>query len=168
MELYLTAALKQVGEPFSFDETEALAPLAYGGRTIELEAPVHVAGTFVFDGAAVTLDAEADTVLHSVCGFCNTVFSEPFTFPIRERFVKAQLMAPEDEESYPFTGERLDLTKALTDNLLLHMPLTCICSPDCKGLCPICGVNRNLTACNCQPMQKPGPFSALAELSDEE
>jgi uncharacterized protein len=36
-----------------------------------------------------------------------------------------------------------------------------ICSTECRGLCPDCGVNRNLTRCDCAPRQQDSPFASL-------
>jgi len=35
-----------------------------------------------------------------------------------------------------------------------------VCSPDCKGICPVCGRNRNETACQCPAEPVPDVESA--------
>jgi uncharacterized protein len=37
----------------------------------------------------------------------------------------------------------------VTEQLYLGLPLKPICSPDCRGLCPSCGANRNTDPCDC-------------------
>jgi uncharacterized protein len=41
------------------------------------------------------------------------------------------------------------LEDVLREQVLLSLPVRTLCKPDCKGLCPHCGVNRNSQACNC-------------------
>ena len=43
----------------------------------------------------------------------------------------------------------LDLAEVAMTDLRLSMPTKILCRPDCKGLCPVCGQNRNLTDCGC-------------------
>lgn len=166
MELQLAAALKQPGESFSFALEEPVRPQPFGGRTVAFAAPLSVTGRYVFDGKAVAVEGTARTCLRSVCARCAEPFEEPFAFRFSERFVKASEQGA-DEESYPYEGSVLSLTQAVMDNLFLQLPLTSVCRPDCKGLCPVCGVNRNHTACNCAPARPAGPFAALHDFGNE-
>ncbi|MFQ5750583.1 MAG: DUF177 domain-containing protein [bacterium] len=60
--------------------------------------------------------------------------------------------AKEDEESVqlikPHTRE-IDLTAGVREALVLAIPMRVVCSENCKGLCPDCGVNLNEEACHC-------------------
>jgi uncharacterized protein len=56
--------------------------------------------------------------------------------------------AAEAEISY-YPGSGLELADVLLEQVLLAVPLKILCRPDCKGLCPSCGRNRNLEPCNC-------------------
>ncbi len=166
MELNVAEAIKRVGEPFSFSLTEAVPAETFGQRRVDFAEELHITGTYVFDGSGFTLAAVADTALNSVCARCEAAFVEHITFPVNERFSKA--CDPENDEMYPYAGDRIDLMRAVLDNLYLHLPLASLCREDCKGLCPVCGADRNRTECNCQAAQRPGPFAALAPLIDEE
>ena len=61
------------------------------------------------------------------------------------------------------------------DTLILHytgMPdageaLQWLCNPACKGLCPLCGANRNVTSCSCRMEPAKHPLSALQQLLTE-
>ncbi len=37
----------------------------------------------------------------------------------------------------------------LWEEFALALPVKPLCRPDCKGLCPICGQNRNMSECSC-------------------
>lgn len=167
MELSVAVAQKQVGEPFPFEISEAFGPIPYGGRTVDFAAPVRVYGTFVFDGKAFTVAAEAETILKSVCARCAKPFDEPLAFPVNAMFVKAA-EASGDTDAYPYTGDTLDVTKAVLDEFFLSLPLVSECRPDCKGLCPVCGCDRNVQTCHCQPTEAQSAFAALSALSDKE
>lgn len=67
MELQIAAALKQVGEPFSFQLTEPLLPQQFGGRTVVCAAPLSITGQYVFDGKGISVEGTVKTCLRSVC-----------------------------------------------------------------------------------------------------
>ena len=48
-------------------------------------------------------------------------------------------------------AKELDLRPAVREQWLLLAPSFALCSDDCKGLCPTCGADRNVTSCDCAP-----------------
>ena len=105
--------------------------------------------------------------LSSVCARCNEPFEEPFAFSFEDRFVKA-VFHKEEDETYPFEGETIDLTQAFLDELFLQLPMVSLCKPDCKGLCPVCGIDLNRFRCNCAEKTRNSAFDALKALSFED
>lgn len=65
---------------------------------------------------------------------------------------------------YPLTGGQVevDVTPDLLEEVLLQVPQFPVCQESCAGLCPVCGANRNRTACTCR-QEKSGdsPWTAL-------
>jgi uncharacterized protein len=55
-----------------------------------------------------------------------------------------------------YDGEHLDLGEVAREQILLGLPLKPLCREECRGLCPTCGANRNLSACGCPPPEEPG------------
>ncbi len=68
----------------------------------------------------------------------HTHYTELFTFRFR-RNVETELVVPDD--GY------INLAPLTRDYLLLELPIKPLCRPDCKGLCPVCGINLNETLC---------------------
>jgi uncharacterized protein len=58
----------------------------------------------------------------------------------------------------------IDLGEAIRQQFLLSMDLIPVCTPDCRGLCPTCGVNLNIESCQCPPQEVPNPFEVLKNL----
>jgi len=48
-----------------------------------------------------------------------------------------------------YDDEYIDLSDEIRESLLLELPMTVLCSEDCKGLCPSCGQNLNRGECDC-------------------
>ena len=74
----------------------------------------------------------------------------------------------EEDETYPFEGETIDLTQVFLDELFLQLPMVSLCKPDCKGLCPVCGIDLNRFRCNCAEKTRNSAFDALKALSFED
>ena len=73
------------------------------------------------------------------------------------------ITAPETEIGY-YQEDSLALEDVLREQVLLSLPVRTLCKPDCKGLCPRCGENRNSQACNCDEGPSDPRWQALAGL----
>ncbi len=84
------------------------------------------------------------------CRRCLGPVTGELDVPVRELY-RPRLGddAGEDEDTYPLSGELLDLKPLARDALLLDLPLAPLCRIDCAGLCPRCGIDRNEVACDC-------------------
>ncbi|MFZ4584859.1 MAG: YceD family protein [Acidimicrobiia bacterium] len=69
-----------------------------------------------------------------------------------------------DGETYPLDGDELDLEPLLRDAVLLELPSAPLCRPDCAGLCPVCGVDRNRATCSCDTSVRDSRWDALENL----
>ena len=58
--------------------------------------------------------------------------------------------------------------QAFLDELFLQLPMVSLCKPDCKGLCPVCGIDLNRFRCNCAEKTRNSAFDALKALSFED
>jgi uncharacterized protein len=50
-----------------------------------------------------------------------------------------------------YLDERIDLSQMTVEQIVLALPMKPLCKPDCRGLCALCGANRNLASCDCAP-----------------
>ena len=166
MEINIAAALKNIGETFAFSGELAVERQTYLGRELEFMGPVQVGGAYVFDGKLFTVTGTIEASLNSVCARCGEDFTEAVACAFSERFEKAP-ERPDERETYAYEGERLVLDDAVMDNLYLNLPIASVCKEDCRGLCPVCGVNRNMTQCDCRAADAKTPFADLKKLSNE-
>jgi uncharacterized protein len=78
----------------------------------------------------------------------------------------------QDEElrSPYIDGDELDLSTWAHDALTLALPLQLLCRPDCRGLCPVCGVSLNeVDPAAHRHEQEPDPrWAALRELGSDQ
>lgn len=82
------------------------------------------------------------------CARCLTEVTRPFTVEIAE-LVTPIASDPEDadDDGYTIVDEQIDIDQIVRDAIGVEMPFAPLCRPDCQGLCPTCGGNRNLGEC---------------------
>jgi uncharacterized protein len=79
------------------------------------------------------------------CARCLTEFDRPFDVAVSELFVRSP---EEDADVYPLGPDgELDPDQMVRDAIGVETPFSPLCRPDCKGLCEICGGDRNLGEC---------------------
>jgi len=126
-------------------------------------------------GIIATVTARA--TLHLICARCL----EPFQTRAQIAFEEEYRPSIDITTGLPSTipvgdtaflisqNHNLDFREAIRQNLLLAVDLIPVCRPDCRGLCPDCGANRNLQECACRPEETSSPFAILeALLGDQE
>jgi uncharacterized protein len=71
----------------------------------------------------------------------------------------------EEELSASFYRDnRIDLSHMVLEQIVLSLPMKALCGPDCLGLCPECGANRNTERCDCAPEELDPRWSTLKTL----
>jgi uncharacterized protein len=64
-----------------------------------------------------------------------------------------------------YQGEEIEPLDLVKEQVLITVPMVPLHSPDCKGLCPICGTDLNEADCGCKK-DVPGEFGAFSVLKD--
>ena len=73
------------------------------------------------------------------------------------------ITADEAEIGY-YQKDSLLLEDVLREQVVLSLPARTLCKPDCKGLCPRCGANRNTQPCSCDVGPSDPRWEALTGL----
>jgi uncharacterized protein len=69
-----------------------------------------------------------------------------------------------DPDAFPVVDEQIDLAPMVRETLLLDVPDAPLCRDDCAGLCPVCGIDRNLGTCSCVVEVRDERWAALDAL----
>ncbi len=121
-------------------------------------APDHLAIEVIGvpKGADLELDLRLESVMEGVlvsgwvvaplvgeCGRCLEPVTDEIEVEIAELYAyedstTSETVDDEDEVSF-MVGDLLDLEPVLRDAIVVELPLTPLCSPDCPGLCSGCG-----------------------------
>jgi uncharacterized protein len=127
-------------------------------------------GELTFDGRDYRVRGSLAGNLEAACDRCLARFVAPLEAPVACRAVPQESGMPDGadvEDSVIVLGDdrRLDLGEALRQAALPEVPIKNVCRPDCRGICPTCGVNRNLEPCSCSGTTSDTRWDALRRLS---
>jgi uncharacterized protein len=145
--------------------------LDYHGAEFRQTAPLKLDVTAELLGAEIRIRGHLATRLESNCDRCLGVVEIPVSCDFDLFYRPMQSLAEEEEIEIPtaelevgfYSGDGIELADVATEQVILFVPMKVICGPECRGLCPVCGVNRNLTRCDCTPPQPDSPFASLQE-----
>lgn len=86
------------------------------------------------------------------CSRCLEGYSHNVATAFAVIFKEKNHMNDDDRESdiYEYAGNMLDLYEYLRDTLILEIPAKPLCEEECKGLCKVCGKNKNKEECTCE------------------
>jgi uncharacterized protein len=158
-----------------FDETFPPGQIDFSGEDLEQGSPLRATGVAELlphtDGEvrvagryAVEMTAECDRCLgHARFPLDGTfdLFYRPAASMEREE--ETAIDAGEAEMGF-YERDGLELEDILREQVLLALPMQRICSESCKGICPVCGKNRNETACDCQLESRDSRWDAFRKL----
>jgi uncharacterized protein len=80
--------------------------------------------------------------LQSECARCLTEIEQPLEISFTELYAFSPRTVTESGLILPEDGH-IDLAPLVREYMLLEIPISPICRPDCLGLCPVCGESLN-------------------------
>jgi uncharacterized protein len=107
------------------------------------------------DGADVDVAGEIRATVPQACSRCLETFLAPVRARVDVRLVPKGLarddaeLGRDDLDVDFYENDEIDLGRLIQNETTLALPMKALCREDCRGLCPGCGGNRNLTPCQC-------------------
>jgi uncharacterized protein len=158
IEINVSQLLKSpIGTTRNYEVDEKLL---VGEETSHVRGEVNLLRT----NRGILVTGRLETEIGLTCSRCLGQFHQPVTLEIEEEYFPSidiltgsQIDVPEDEPDAFVIDQNniLDLSEAIRQYALLAVPMKPLCKENCAGLCPTCGVNRNLKTCSCPPAVDP-------------
>jgi uncharacterized protein len=155
------AHVYQPEELGSFDERVRLvAPVKVEGKVRLARPEVFVNGHFETRAQVecdrclkqVELPVDADFDLQYITG---AEYESSATAELTEEVMSVSV----------FDGDVIDVDEIVKEQILLAVPTRMLCQPDCKGICPVCGIDNNLSDCECETKEVDPRWAALKNLT---
>ena len=163
MRLNLKDIIYVPGASLPFEFQMDFSDLEFNGEK-PVTKPVHVTGRVRNVADALVLEGEAATTLSLHCDRCWEPFEEEKVFSLD--VLLATEVESEDSDIVLLDGHELDLGELVREAVVLDMDTKHLCSENCEGLCPGCGVNLNHEDCRCKPEVDPR-LASLAKLLED-
>jgi uncharacterized protein len=137
---------------------------------LRFRGPLRVSGKASTAGSGeVLVEVAAGGELEQECRRCLTGVVTPVDFEFLLVFGSVDKEMGDDGEIRPLDPEALELNvgTAVREELILAVDPYVLCDPECRGLCPRCGVDRNKQSCECT-LEEPDPrWDALRAMKRE-
>ncbi|MFN3324886.1 MAG: YceD family protein [Bryobacteraceae bacterium] len=158
-----------------FDLVYQAGEVHFEDSKIRQTGPLHAVGTAellsdtlgeirVRGHLDVAMEAECDRCLETSPHSVDTEF-DLFYRPSDYEPAKEEVRIDEGESEIGFyEGGGLELREVLREKILLELPMQTICRETCKGICPVCGANRNIADCACEVQRFDERWAALRNL----
>lgn len=158
-----------------FDETFEAGQLDFSGEDLEQDSLLKAAGVaelLAHTGGEIRIQGRYNVVMSAECDRCL----QKARFPLERNFdlfYRPMAVIARDQEVEIDEGEAeigfyehggLELEDILREQVLLALPMQRVCSEACRGICPVCGKNRNETRCDCKIESADDRWGALREL----
>jgi uncharacterized protein len=121
-------------------------PPAFVGYRHPLHAKAHARMT----DNDIVVTGQADTILSLTCARCLDVFEKPIDVHFEQVFEPGV--------------EKIDMKPEIRESILIDLPLTALCSENCKGICADCGGNLNRATCKCAEGKSDPRWAGLNQL----
>lgn len=151
--------------------SECYAPgaLDYHGAEFRQVAPLQLEAQAELLGTEIRMRGRLVTRLGANCDRCLGPVEIPvshdfdlFYRPMETIAKEEEIQVPPDEMEIGFyDGVGIESADVATEQVILSFPMKIICKSECRGLCPVCRVDRNVAQCDCAPPQQNSPFASL-------
>ena len=146
-----------------------LAEGRHEAEEFRLADPLAVDVTYYRAGEDLYYHGNLATTLRASCARCLGQFAlalaQDFEFVlVPERPQEEDVELEDDDLALSFfSGTEIDLEPLCSEQAILALPTRALCREDCRGLCPVCGNDRNTEACTCDASAPDPRWSVLRE-----
>ena len=164
MKINIAGVINCEGARLGFEKEFALGDFEFAGSEYSFETPLKVSGFVENIGSALKIYISVEGVYKSFCDRCAAVIEKPLFAEVTEDITENREAL--DEEMLSLTGHILDISGAAETLVYTNLPIVNLCSEECKGLCPKCGIDLNKNVCNCDTTRYDPRFAIFRKLSE--
>jgi len=132
-------------------------------------SPLKISLSVVREFDHIRVHGSVDTTVNLTCSRCLSEFTPDLTSEFTIFYTKSATAEPEDEVelgeqdlvSATYSGDEIDFSAEIAEQVLLELPYKPLCFEECKGLCTSCGTDLNSRDCGCSNNAVAMKFSSL-------
>ena len=157
-----------------FDESFETGEIDFADTGLRQITPIHAVGSATLldnTGGEIRVQGRYTGTLEADCDRCLALT----LFPLEKSFDLFYRPPPDldvdeikidegEAEIGFYEGLGLELADLIKEQILLALPMQRVCREECKGICPVCGANRNEVPCECHIKPADDRWIALKNL----
>lgn len=166
--------LVQKANTVHIDETVDVSDAFKESNEILHAGPLHInlKALCKEEATIVTVTGQLSIDVEQPCSRCLDPVKQTLVIPFYQTFARAadksETDSEENEKLHFVTDDKIELLPYVMENVMLALPYIPLCDENCLGLCPVCGVNRNLHACDCNHKKMDPRLAGLADFFKQE
>ena len=153
------ADIEDAGLELGYEETPQDLGLDYPGT--RFKGGILTKARFFRLEETVMVSGNVEAVMVQECGRCTKPLTHRVQLPFETVFSPRPVELKSSKENkdpdrsveetglYFYSGETIDLGEFVREQILLSLPMVPLCNTKCRGLCRVCGQDRNITDCGC-------------------
>jgi len=167
MFIHLSDVFTSEGKRLDVDAELEATGFDNGRERFEItrSSPVSIVITHL-EAGRILVKADLRLTLRAACDRC--LAEVPVRLELRtERIVLSPELAADAKEADDqgfVDGYELDVEALAHDMIIGNWPAKILCREDCKGICPVCGQNRNLKDCGCDSFVPDPRMAAIQDI----
>lgn len=113
------------------------------------------------------VEGDCRLVFRAACDRCLTEVPVTLELSFDRVVVSPDTVAREEDaedNSSLMDGYQLDVEALVYDEIIVNWPVKILCREDCKGVCPVCGQNRNERECGCDTFVPDPRMAAIQDI----
>ncbi len=161
-------------EPVGFGGELAVPVSAIDREPLLSLSPLRISGQVRRIEGGYALEAELTYSGELECSRCLNAYpfqeDEAFSLVLYPRTSTPSTeveLNPDDLDVLYYSDPVVPLAPIAEERVQMALPMKPLCKPDCRGLCPTCGQDRNLGACACAPESIDPRWDALKALKEK-
>jgi len=146
----------------------------FSGQTFFFDGEVEAGATVERHRERVIIDIKIRAKGEAACSRClekvELAFDNEFRYFYVSSFDESEKEAAESDEHAVLTSKNttsIDIADQVWETLVMALPEKVLCREDCKGICPVCGSNRNYENCSCGESGRDPRLDVLADILSE-
>jgi len=150
MKVNILQAKKDIGSREMFEFVTSTENIDLKGEGPWISNEIKVEGELTNNGRVLKIKGVIHATAKHQCNYCLEDFTTNMEIPFSEDYQDQSVEEIDGGADLAYyNGDEIDIADLVRESMILAEPLKVACSKDCRGLCPHCGINLNVTKCSC-------------------
>ena len=141
-------------------------------ESVKTTSPLHAALNIRTVGSEVLVNGFLEGEVELLCSRCLNTYTMSVRTQINVVYEPSEVINKEEHHKLKsdeldtgfYKNDTVDTDEVLVEQLLLNLPMKPLCSPECKGICPKCGADLNMSSCDCSVSEIDTRLKVLEQL----